>query len=51
MAPALNAFQLGFPAKIFLVLTVGATSIAMLPPAVGTLVNKAVSAVVKLSGG
>jgi flagellar biosynthetic protein FliR len=51
VAPALNAFQLGFPAKIFLVLTIGATSIAMLPPAVGTLVNKAVSAVVKLSGG
>jgi flagellar biosynthesis protein FliR len=51
VAPALNAFQLGFPAKIFLVLTVGATSIAMLPQAVGTLVNKAVSAVVTLSGG
>ncbi len=51
VAPALNAFQLGFPAKIFLVLTVGATSIAMLPPTVGTLVDKAVSAVVKLSGG
>ncbi len=51
VAPALNAFQLGFPAKIFLVLTVGATSIAMLPPAVGTLVDKAVAAVVKLGGG
>jgi flagellar biosynthesis protein FliR len=51
VAPALNAFQLGFPAKIFLVLTVGSTAIAMLPPAVETLVKKAVSAVVQLSGG
>jgi flagellar biosynthesis protein FliR len=51
VAPALNAFQLGFPAKIFLVLTVGATAIAMLPQAVGTLVNKAVAAVIHLSGG
>jgi flagellar biosynthetic protein FliR len=51
VAPALNAFQLGFPAKIFLVLTVGATAIAMLPQAVGTLINKAVAAVVHLSGG
>lgn len=51
VAPALNAFQLGFPAKIFIVLTVGAVTIAMLPPAVATLVKKAVSAVIQLSGG
>jgi flagellar biosynthetic protein FliR len=51
VAPALNAFQLGFPAKIFLMLTVGATAIAMLPPAVDTLVKKAVSAVLQLTGG
>jgi flagellar biosynthetic protein FliR len=51
VAPALNAFQLGFPAKIFIVLTIGAITIAMLPPAVATLVKKSVSAVVQLSGG
>jgi flagellar biosynthesis protein FliR len=51
VAPALNAFQLGFPAKIFIVLTIGAITISMLPPAVATLVKKAVSAVVHLSGG
>jgi flagellar biosynthetic protein FliR len=51
VAPALNAFQLGFPAKIFLVLTLSGTAIAMLPGALDALVDKAVSAVVQLSGG
>jgi flagellar biosynthetic protein FliR len=51
VAPALNAFQLGFPAKIFLVLTLSGTAIAMLPEALGGLVEKAVSAVVQLGGG
>ncbi|GAA2504486.1 flagellar biosynthetic protein FliR [Winogradskya humida] len=51
VAPALNAFQLGFPAKIFLVLTLSGTAIAILPKALETLVNHAVSAVVHLSGG
>jgi flagellar biosynthesis protein FliR len=51
VAPALNAFQLGFPAKIFLVLTLSGTAIAMLPRALDTLVKQAVSAVVQLSGG
>jgi flagellar biosynthetic protein FliR len=51
VAPALNAFQLGFPAKIFLVLTLSGTAIAMLPGALDALVDKAVSAVVQLTGG
>jgi flagellar biosynthetic protein FliR len=51
VAPALNAFQLGFPAKILLVLTLAGTAIAMLPPALASLVEKAVSAVLQLSGG
>ena len=51
VAPALNAFQLGFPAKIFLVLTLSGTAIAVLPRALDGLIDKAVSAVVYLSGG
>jgi flagellar biosynthesis protein FliR len=51
VAPALNAFQLGFPAKILLVLTVSGTAIAVLPAALSGIVDKAVSAVVHLSGG
>jgi flagellar biosynthesis protein FliR len=51
VAPALNAFQLGFPAKIFLVLTLSGTALAMLPRALDTLIDKAVSAVVQLTGG
>jgi len=51
VAPALNAFQLGFPAKIFLVLTLSGTAIAILPRALDGLIDKAVTAVVRLSGG
>jgi len=51
VAPALNAFQLGFPAKIFLVLTLGGTAIAILPGALDTIVRQAVAAVLKLGGG
>jgi flagellar biosynthesis protein FliR len=51
VAPALNAFQLGFPAKIFLVLTLSGTAIAMLPRVLGSLVDRAVSAVIQLTGG
>ena len=51
VSPALNAFQLGFPAKIFLVLTLSGTAIGMLPGALSTVINKAVSAVVQLTGG
>jgi flagellar biosynthetic protein FliR len=51
VAPALNAFQLGFPAKIFLVLTLSGTAVAILPRIVETVVKQAVSAVVQLGGG
>ena len=51
VAPALNAFQLGFPAKILLVLTLSGTAIAVLPHALQSIVEHAVSAVLRLSGG
>jgi flagellar biosynthetic protein FliR len=51
VAPALNAFQLGFPAKIFLVLTLSGTAVAVLPRALSSIVDHAVSAVVHVSGG
>jgi flagellar biosynthetic protein FliR len=51
VAPALNAFQLGFPAKILLVLTLSGTAITLLPRAMDGLIDKAVSAVVNLTGG
>ncbi|GIE97877.1 flagellar biosynthetic protein FliR [Paractinoplanes rishiriensis] len=51
VAPALNAFQLGFPAKIFLVLLLSGLAITTLPAVVDTLVEKAVNAVLNLTGG
>ncbi len=48
VAPALNAFQLGFPAKILLVLTLSGPAITMLPQVIETLVDRAVTAVLKL---
>lgn len=51
VAPALNAFQLGFPAKILLVLVLSGTAIGILPGIVSNLVDRAVSAVVQLAGG
>jgi flagellar biosynthetic protein FliR len=51
VAPALNAFSLGFPAKIFLTLAMAGTAIAVLPRALDGLVDKAVSAVMSLTGG
>jgi flagellar biosynthetic protein FliR len=51
VAPALNAFQLGFPAKIFLLLLLSGLAIMTLPQVVDTLVDKAVRAVLQLSGG
>jgi flagellar biosynthetic protein FliR len=51
VAPALNAFQLGFPAKILLVLVLSSTAIAILPGILRNLVDRAVSAVVQLTGG
>ena len=51
VAPALNAFSLGFPAKIFLVLSLGGLAIALLPRAIHSLVIPAVEAVITVSGG
>ncbi len=51
VAPALNAFSLGFPAKIFLTLALAGTAITALPRALDGLVDKAVYAVVSLTGG
>ena len=50
-APALNAFSLGFPAKILLVLTLGGSAIALLPKAVHALIVPAVEAVLRVAGG
>jgi flagellar biosynthesis protein FliR len=51
VAPALNAFQLGFPAKILLLLLLSGIAITALPPVIETLVDKAVNAVIQLTGG
>ncbi|MGK5679447.1 flagellar biosynthetic protein FliR [Actinoplanes sp. URMC 104] len=51
VAPALNAFQLGFPAKIFMVLLISGIAIMALPGVVDSLVERAVKAVLQLSGG
>src|SRR3954462_6278112 len=50
VAPALNAFQLGFPAKILLVLLLSGIAITTLPQVVETLVDKAVIATLKITG-
>ncbi|WP_430780642.1 flagellar biosynthetic protein FliR [Actinoplanes sp. G11-F43] len=51
VAPALNAFQLGFPIKIFLLVTLAGIAIGMLPGLLDTVVDKAVTVVVRLGGG
>jgi flagellar biosynthesis protein FliR len=51
VAPALNAFSLGFPAKILLTLTLSGIAITTLPGAVRALVQHGVSAVLRLAHG
>ena len=51
VAPALNAFALGFPVKIFITLSLAGTALVVLPGALDSLVDKAVRAVVTVSGG
>ncbi|GIF24230.1 flagellar biosynthetic protein FliR [Actinoplanes tereljensis] len=51
VAPALNAFQLGFPAKIFVLLLLSGLSITTLPTIIEHLVEESVTAVLKLTGG
>ncbi|MBL7254628.1 flagellar biosynthetic protein FliR [Paractinoplanes lichenicola] len=50
VAPALNAFQLGFPAKIFMVLLISGIAITALPGVLDSIVGRAVSAVLQLTG-
>jgi flagellar biosynthetic protein FliR len=50
-APALNAFSLGFPAKILLTLSLAGLGLLVLPQSVSRLVEQAVHAVVGLAGG
>lgn len=45
VAPALNAFALGFPLKIFLTLTLSVTVFTALPSVVGSLADDALNAV------
>ncbi|GAA0543798.1 flagellar biosynthetic protein FliR [Paractinoplanes ferrugineus] len=51
VAPALNAFQLGFPAKILVLLLLSGMAITLLPPVIESIVEKAVTGVLKLTGG
>ena len=50
-APALNIFQLGFPVKIMLTLTLLGLTFPLLPPALNTLIEHATRAIVSLKGG
>lgn len=45
VAPALNAFALGFPLKILMTLSLGSIAYLTLPQAVGSLTEKAVNAI------
>jgi flagellar biosynthetic protein FliR len=51
VAPALNAFALGFPAKILLTLLLAGSAILLLPQAVRSIVAHAVSAALTAAGG
>jgi flagellar biosynthetic protein FliR len=51
VAPSLNAFALGFPAKIFLTVALAGTAIAVLPNALENLIRKAVYAVLTVASG
>jgi flagellar biosynthetic protein FliR len=51
VAPSLNAFALGFPAKILIVFLLGGSAIAILPNALEGLVERAVRAVLSVAGG
>ncbi|GII05951.1 flagellar biosynthetic protein FliR [Planobispora takensis] len=49
-APALNAFSLGFPVKIFLTLSLAGIAIAVLPGAIDGLTDRAVRMMMELTG-
>ena len=50
-APALNIFQMGFPVKIMLTLTMLGLTFPLLPPALDTLMQHAAQAMVSLKSG
>jgi flagellar biosynthetic protein FliR len=50
VAPALNAFALGFPLKILLTLVLGVTAYLALPEIVGHLTGEAVGRVLRVAG-
>ena len=50
-APALNIFQLGFPLKIMLTLSLLGLTFPLLPPALDTLIEHATRAIISLKGG
>ena len=50
VAPSLNAFSLGFPVKILLTLGGAGLAMTMLPQSVGSIVDKAVKAVLAAIG-
>jgi flagellar biosynthetic protein FliR len=50
VAPALNAFALGFPLKIFISLSVGVLAVAVLPQLVDTLAGEAARQTVATAG-
>jgi flagellar biosynthesis protein FliR len=51
VAPALNAFSMGFPLKILLVLSLGGLGLGVLPAALHGLVDNTVTAIVTAAGG
>jgi flagellar biosynthetic protein FliR len=50
-APALNIFQMGFPVKIMLTLTMLGLTFPLLPPALDTLMQHAAQAMTSLRSG
>jgi flagellar biosynthesis protein FliR len=50
-APSLNIFQLGFPVKIMITLSLLGLTFPLLPPALDTLIEHATRAIVSLKGG
>jgi flagellar biosynthetic protein FliR len=50
-APALNAFNLGFPAKILMTLIIAGSALLLLPSALAALTDKAVHAVLNVLAG
>jgi flagellar biosynthetic protein FliR len=50
VAPALNAFSLGFPAKILLTLAGAGVALSLLPQVVSNIVTRAVQLVLQVVG-